>query len=174
MNLGFENLRFFSPFFHFFSSLLIFVLPGKSDRRQVQNTTSCHNSGTMNLDSIRIISTVRGHAPYKYPPRNTIQKRQGTTSNPIWISRSNTSFSDIIITVSFLWTYFWDRRLLHRQTIVNWHTKTKSIVYWHKLSPSWVTVSRQNKSARLTSSKSLFVSSVLLMMWKMFINNRKS
>jgi len=36
--------------------------------RQVQNTTCCRDSGTMNLNSIRI-STVRGHAPYKYPPR---------------------------------------------------------------------------------------------------------
>jgi len=35
--------------------------------RQVQNTTSCHDSGTMNSNSIRI-STVLGHAPYKYPP----------------------------------------------------------------------------------------------------------
>ena len=40
---------------------------------QVQNTTSCHNYGTMNVNSIRI-STVRGHAPYKYPPRNTMPK----------------------------------------------------------------------------------------------------
>ena len=60
--------------------------------RQVQNTTSCHNSGTMNLNSIRI-STVRGHAPYKYPPHNTMPKSPGTNSNPLRISWSNTSFS---------------------------------------------------------------------------------
>ena len=33
----------------------------------------------MNLNSIRI-STVRGHAPYKYPPRNTMPKSPGTNS----------------------------------------------------------------------------------------------
>ena len=43
--------------------------------RQVQNTTSCHNSGTMNSDSIRIC-TVRGHAPYKYPPAILCQRAQ--------------------------------------------------------------------------------------------------
>jgi len=41
--------------------------------RQVQNKTSCDNSGAMNFNSIRI-STVSGHAPYKYPPRNTMPK----------------------------------------------------------------------------------------------------
>ena len=60
--------------------------------RQVQNTTSCHNSGTTNLNSI-VISTVRGHAPYKYPPRNTMWKSPGTYSNPLRISWSDTSFS---------------------------------------------------------------------------------
>jgi len=44
--------------------------------RQVQNTTISHNSGTMNLNSIRI-STVRGHAPYKYPTCNTKPKSRG-------------------------------------------------------------------------------------------------
>jgi len=39
--------------------------------RQVQNTTTCHNFGTMNLNRI---STVRVHAPYKYPPRITMSK----------------------------------------------------------------------------------------------------
>jgi len=37
--------------------------------------TRCDNSGTMNLNSRRI-SAVRGHAPYKYPPRNTIPERR--------------------------------------------------------------------------------------------------
>ena len=60
--------------------------------RQVQNTTSCHHSGTMNLNSIRI-RAVRGHAPYKYPPRNTMPKSPGTNSNPLRISWSDTSFS---------------------------------------------------------------------------------
>ena len=60
--------------------------------RQVQNTTSYHNSGTINLNSIRI-STVRGHAPYKYPPRNTMPKSPGTNQNPLRISWSDTSFS---------------------------------------------------------------------------------
>jgi len=60
--------------------------------RQVQNTTSCHNSVTMNLNSTRI-STVRGHAPYKYPPRNTIPKSPGTNSNPLRISWSDISYS---------------------------------------------------------------------------------
>jgi len=59
--------------------------------RQVQNTTSCHNSGTMILNSIRV-STVRGHAPYKYPPHNTMPKSPGTNSNPLWISWGDTSF----------------------------------------------------------------------------------
>jgi len=63
--------------------------------RQVQNTTSCHNSGTMNLNSIRI-STVRGHAPYKYPSRNTMPKSPGTNSNPLRISWSDTSFSPTV------------------------------------------------------------------------------
>jgi len=58
----------------------------------LQNTTSFHNSGTMNLNSIRI-STVRGHAPYKNPPRNTMAKSPGTNSNPLRISWSDTSFS---------------------------------------------------------------------------------
>ena len=64
--------------------------------RQVQNTTSCHNSGTMNLNSIRI-STVRGHAPYKYPPRNTMPKNPGINTNPLRISWSDTSFSPMDI-----------------------------------------------------------------------------
>jgi len=60
--------------------------------RQVQNTISCHTSGTMNLNSIRL-STVRGHAPYKYPPRNAMPKSSGTNSNSLRISGSDTSFS---------------------------------------------------------------------------------
>jgi len=60
--------------------------------RQVQNTTSCHNSGTMNLNSIRI-STVRGHAPYKYPPRSTMPMSLDKNTNKIRISWSDTSFS---------------------------------------------------------------------------------
>ena len=60
--------------------------------RQVQNTTSCHNSGTMKLNSIRI-SMVCGHAPYNYPPRNTMPKSLGTNSNPLRIFWSDTSFS---------------------------------------------------------------------------------
>ena len=47
--------------------------------QQYQNTTSCHNSGTMNLNSTRI-STARGHALYKYPPRNTMPRSPGTNS----------------------------------------------------------------------------------------------
>jgi len=35
--------------------------------------TSCDNSGTMNLNSSRISAV---HAPYKYPPRNTIPERR--------------------------------------------------------------------------------------------------
>jgi len=60
--------------------------------RHVQNTTSCHNSGTINWNSIRIC-TVRVHAPHKYPPRNTMPKSPGTNSNPLQISWSGTSFS---------------------------------------------------------------------------------
>jgi len=53
-----------------------FFLPCPSGRiRQVQYATSYHNFGTMNLNLIRI-STVRGHAPYKYPPRNAITKKE--------------------------------------------------------------------------------------------------
>ena len=63
--------------------------------RQVQNTTYCHNSGTMNLNSIRI-GTVRGHAPYKYPPRNTMPESPGTNSNSLRISWSDTSFSPAV------------------------------------------------------------------------------
>jgi len=55
--------------------------------RQVQNTTSYQNSGTMNLNSIKI-SAVRGHAPYKYTLRNTMPKSPSTNSNPIRISWS--------------------------------------------------------------------------------------
>jgi len=58
--------------------------------RQVQNTTSYHNFCTMNLNWSRM---VRGHAPYKYPPRNTMPKSPGTSSNPLRISWSDTSFS---------------------------------------------------------------------------------
>ena len=67
--------------------------------RQVQNTTSYHNSGTMNLNSIRI-GTVRGHALYKYPPRNTMPKSPGTNSKPLRISWSETSFSP----TDWVWT----------------------------------------------------------------------
>ena len=59
--------------------------------RHVQNTTNHHNFCTMNLNSTRI-STVRGHAPYKYPPRNTMPKSPSTNSNPLRISWSHTSF----------------------------------------------------------------------------------
>ena len=69
--------------------------------RKVQNTTSCHNSGTMNLNSIRI-STVRGHAPYKYLPRNTIPKSPGTNSNRLRISCSDTSFS-LMVWMLHIW-----------------------------------------------------------------------
>jgi len=62
---------------------------------QVQNTTSCHNSGTMHLNSIRVF-TVRGHARYKYPSRNTMPKSPGTNSNTLRISWSDTSFSPTI------------------------------------------------------------------------------
>jgi len=65
--------------------------------RQVQNTTSCHNSGTMNLHSIRI-GTVRGYAPYKHPPRNTMPKSPGTNSNPLRIFCSSTFFSHTVET----------------------------------------------------------------------------
>jgi len=60
--------------------------------RRVQNTTSCHDFGTMNPNWIRI-STVRGHAPYKYPPCNTMPKSPNTNSNLFQISWSDTSFS---------------------------------------------------------------------------------
>ena len=63
--------------------------------RQVQHTTSCHHSGTVNLNSIRI-STMRGHTRYKYPPRNTMPKRPGTNSKPLRISWSDTSFSPTV------------------------------------------------------------------------------
>jgi len=63
--------------------------------RQVQNTTRYHNSGRMNLNSIRI-STVRGHAPYKYPARNTKPKSPGTNSNPLRIFWSDASFSPTV------------------------------------------------------------------------------
>ena len=59
--------------------------------RQVQNTTSCHNFGTINLSSIRI-STVRGHAPYKYPLRNTMPKSSGTNATPLPISGATLPF----------------------------------------------------------------------------------
>jgi len=67
--------------------------------RQVQKTTNCHNSGTMNLNSIRIC-TVRVHAPYKCPPRNTMPRSSSTNSNPLRISWSDTSFSP---TAAFTW-----------------------------------------------------------------------
>jgi len=84
-------------------SVTICIRKGKSSTnlspsgriRQIQNTTSCDNSGTMNWNSIRI-STVRGHAPYKYPPRNTMPKSPGTNSNPLRISWSDTSFSPTV------------------------------------------------------------------------------
>jgi len=60
--------------------------------RQVQNTTSCHHFCTMDLNSSRIMM-VHGHAPYKYPPRNTMQKSPGTNLNPLQISWSNSTFS---------------------------------------------------------------------------------
>ena len=49
----------------------IFIVFSTKHIRQVQNTTSCHNSGMISENSIRI-STVRGHAPYRYPPRNHV------------------------------------------------------------------------------------------------------
>jgi len=55
-----------SVFFFYFSS---YFCPS-ARIRQAQNTTSFHNSGKMNLNSIGN-STVRGHAPFKYPPCNT-------------------------------------------------------------------------------------------------------
>ena len=60
--------------------------------RGVQNTTRCRHFCTMKLNSTRI-RTVRGHAPYKYPPRNTMRKSPTTNSNPLRISWSGTSFS---------------------------------------------------------------------------------
>jgi len=68
--------------------------------RQVQNTTSYHNSGTMNLNSI-VISTVRGHAPNKYPPRNFMSQSPGKNSNQLRISWSDTSFSPTAISVAW-------------------------------------------------------------------------
>jgi len=70
--------------------------------RQVQNTTRCHNSGTMNLKSIRV-STVRGHAPYKYPPRNTMPRSPG---NQLRISWSDTSFSPTVSDI-IEWCHQW-------------------------------------------------------------------
>jgi len=82
------NLRHFSTNLrHFSTNLSPF---GKI--RQVQNTTSWHNSGMMKLNSIRI-SMVCGHAPYTNPPRNTMPKSLGTNSNPLRIFWSDTSFS---------------------------------------------------------------------------------
>jgi len=72
--------------------------------REVQNTTSCHHSGTMSLNPIRI-STVRDHAPYKYPPRNTMQKCPGTNSNPLRILWSDTSFPPYGVS---RWVNLWD------------------------------------------------------------------
>jgi len=53
----------------------------------------------MNLNSIRI-STVRGHAPYKYPPRNTMPKSPGKNSEQLRIYWSDTSFSPTAYTKS--------------------------------------------------------------------------
>jgi len=62
----------------------------------------------MDLNSIRI-STVRGHAPYKYPPRNTMPKSLGADSNPLRISWSDTSFSPTVQTSGATWLiYMWD------------------------------------------------------------------
>ena len=77
-----------SVFFFFPSSY--FSPSGKI--QQVQNTTSFHNSGKMNLNSIGNC-TVRGHTPFKYPPRNTMPKSPSTNSNPLRISCSDTSSS---------------------------------------------------------------------------------
>jgi len=71
--------------------------------RQVQNTTSCHTSGAMNLNSIRIC-TVRGHAPYKYPPRNTMQKSTGTLSNR---SKSPGATLPFPLRYSYIYTYMY-------------------------------------------------------------------
>jgi len=65
----------------------------------------------MNLNSIRI-STVRGRAPYKYPPHNTMPKSPGTNSNPLRISWSITfSLSQSILTcnMTHIHQVFWER-----------------------------------------------------------------
>jgi len=63
--------------------------------QQVQNTTSCHNSGMINLNWTRI-STVRSHATYKYPPHNTMPKSPCTNSNPLRISSRDTSIFSMV------------------------------------------------------------------------------
>ena len=73
------------------NSQQIWVLPGESDKYRTRQVVIIFIR-TMNLNSIRI-SMVRGHAPYKYPPRNTMPQSLGTNSNPLRISWSDTSFS---------------------------------------------------------------------------------
>ena len=57
--------------------------------RQEHNSTSYDNFCTMNLNSSRI-SAVRGHAPYKYPPRITMLKSP-LHKKPARISWNDTS-----------------------------------------------------------------------------------
>jgi len=77
--------------------------------QQVKNTTSCHNSGTMNLNSIRI-STARGNARYKYPPCNTMPK------SPVQIqTRSESPRATLFLPLRRLGTA-WKRRRFIRLT----------------------------------------------------------
>jgi len=64
---------------HFFFPQQIWVLPRELERYRTRQTVIIMVRWIQN--SIRI-STVRVHAPYKYPPRNTMPKSPGTNSNP--------------------------------------------------------------------------------------------
>ena len=113
--------------------------------RQVHNTTSYHDFCTMNLNQIRI-SMVRGHAQYKYSPRNTMQNSSSTNSNPLRISRSDTSFSP---TVADAWVHMWIRKCKSSQVkIANasvdaWIRKCKNVNarvhmwIWWTLASAW-------------------------------------
>jgi len=125
----------------------------------------------MNLNSIRI-RTVRGHTPYKYPPRNTMPKSPGTNSNPLRISWSDTSFSPTVsvdfqthLSVDFLasecrqereriWT-----RDLSRIWVQTTHLSVDnasecrlSDAFKCRLSRIWVQT-RENESTHLSSDK---------------------
>jgi len=75
----------------------IWVLPGESDRYRIRQVVIILVRWISN--SIRI-STVLGHAPCKYPPRNTRPRSPvqiQTNSNPPRISWSGNSFSPTVL-----------------------------------------------------------------------------